>query len=181
MSGGVVTTAPHRRLTGRRLEVVYRIGVVIKGIDGVFELFVGILLWIAPGTAQVVLRPLSVHLEQGNHPLRNYAGHIAGHLDHQHATGPALTIVVVFLLAHGIVKIALVYCLLREFIWVYPYALIILGLFTVYQAYVLVRHPSVAIVLFLVLDLIIMWLVWREWRQLRSKSASGEDSGVIAA
>jgi hypothetical protein len=36
-------------------------------------------------------------------------------------------------------------------------------------------------VLFLVLDLIIMWLVWREWRQLRSKSASGEDSGVIAA
>lgn len=182
MAGGVAT-APHRRLTGRRLEVIYRIGVIIKGVDGVFELFAGILLWLAPGSVHLVLGPLAFRLNQGHGAIRLYAGHMANHLDHQLTTGPAPFIVIAFLIAHGIVKIALVYCLLREYIWVYPYALIVLGLFTVFQIYSLIRSPSVGVGLFLALDLVIIWLVWREWRQLRSKSDQPADSGsgIIAA
>lgn len=170
MAGGVAA-ASHRRLTGRRLEVIYRVGVIIKGVDGVVELFAGILLLIAPNSVHFVLGPLAIHLSNGHGSLRHYAGHVASHLDHQLTTGYAPVIVAAFLIAHGVVKIVLVYCLLREYPWVYPYALIVLGLFTVYQIYALIRTPGVVLGLFLALDLVIIWLVWREWRQLRSKSA----------
>lgn len=179
MAGGVAA-APHRRLTGRRLEVIYRIGVIIKGVDGAFELFAGILLWIAPSAIHVVLGPLAVHLSNGHGPLRHYAGHVASHLDHQLTTGLAPIIVVAFLIAHGVVKIVLVYCLLREYLWVYPYALIVLGLFTAFQIYSLIRTPTVSLGLFLALDLVIIWLVWREWRQLRAKSAEETPAAPIA-
>ena len=60
----------------------------------------------------------------------------------------------------------LVYCLLKEYLWVYPYALAVLGLFAVYQIVVLVQRPSVALVLLAILDIVIILLVWREWRSL---------------
>jgi uncharacterized membrane protein len=150
----------------RKLELVYRVGVIVKGLDGVIELVGGLLLWLAPGLLRAVLVPLSGTVA-GDHPIRNFVAYWAGHFGQELAAGSS-TFVVFFLLAHGIVKVVLVYCLLREYHWVYPYALAVLGLFAAYQIFVLVGAPTVGMALLTALDFLIIWLVWREWRVLRS-------------
>jgi uncharacterized membrane protein len=150
----------------RKLDLIYRVGVIIKGLDGVVELVGGMLLWLAPGLLRSLLVPLSGTV-QGDHPIRKLVAYWAGHFGQELAAGTT-TFVIFFLLAHGIVKSVLVYCLLREYHWVYPYALAVLGLFAGYQVFVLVRSPTVGMALLTALDVAIIWLVWREWRVLRS-------------
>ncbi len=73
----------------------------------------------------------------------------------------------VFLVSHGLVKIVLAYCLLKEILWVYPYALVLLVGFSIYQVYPTVLHPTIGTVLLCLLDIIIIVLVWDEWRRLK--------------
>lgn len=80
----------------------------------------------------------------------------------------SLRAVIVFLLSHGIVKLALVYCLLRDYRWVYRPAVLILGLFALYQLVVLLETPTAGKAVVLLLDVVIIGLVWREWRSRRS-------------
>jgi uncharacterized membrane protein len=150
----------------RNLDLVYRVGVVVKGLDGLIELVGGMLLWLAPGMLRALLLPLSSTVA-GDHPIRNFVAYWAGHFGQELAAGTT-TFVILFLLAHGIVKVVLVYCLLREYHWVYPYALGVLGLFAAYQVFALVGTPTVGMALLTALDVAIIWLVWREWRILRS-------------
>jgi uncharacterized membrane protein len=76
---------------------------------------------------------------------------------------------IAFLIAHGVIKLALVYCLLRRLVRVYPWAIGVLAIFLVYQAYAWVASPSISLALFVVLDVVILVLVWREYRELRQQ------------
>lgn len=73
-----------------------------------------------------------------------------------------------FLLTHGAVKVALVVALLKQKLWAYPWALGILTVFLLYQAYILVAKPSFGIVFLTILDVVVILLVWREWRKVRA-------------
>jgi len=163
-------SAPGRSVRDRRVELVYRIGLVIKGIDGLFELLAGLLLWVAPDLLRALLAPLE-QTDMDDGTFRIFVAHLAGRFDTSLAQGPP-AFVIFFLLSHGIVKLALVYCLLKEYRWVYPYALGVLGLFALYQLVVLVRSPNLGLAALMALDLIIIWLVWREWMNLRRASAN---------
>lgn len=154
-------------------EAVYKVGVGIKGLDGFLELAAGLLLLISPHTLHVLLGAIV-----------NEAGHHHGHVTHFVATSIAhldddlarsgLTFLIIFLIGHGIVKLALVYCLLRRILWAYPYALGVLSLFLVYQLYALARDPSsVGMWLFTILDIVIIWLVWGEWKDLKESERKG--------
>jgi uncharacterized membrane protein len=90
-------------------------------------------------------------------------------------------VLISFLIAHGTVKVVLAYCLFREFAWVYPYAVVVLGVFVAYEAYTVIRNPSIAVGLFMLLDLLILWLVWREWRQLRSEAKDAASGSAQSA
>lgn len=158
----------------KSFELVYRIGVAVKGFDGLVELLAGLILWLFPHALEHLLRPLAV-VVGGHHPVRNFLGYWAGRMDHE-LSGGSHEFVIIFLIGHGVVKLVLVYCLFREYHWVYPYALVVLGLFTAYQVYVLIKTPSIGMVLFTILDVVIMWLVWREWRILKAKAQSPEVS-----
>jgi len=57
--------------------------------------------------------------------------------------------------------------LLKEILWIYPYALVVLIGFLVYQVYLAVLNPTIGTILFCVLDIIIIALVWDEWRRLK--------------
>ena len=154
-------------------EAVYKVGVGIKGLDGFLELAAGLLLLISPHTLHVLLGAIV-----------NEAGHHHGHVTHFVATSIAhldddlarsgLTFLIIFLIGHGIVKLALVYCLLRRILWAYPYGLGVLSLFLVYQLYALARDPSsVGMWLFTILDIVIIWLVWGEWKDLKESERKG--------
>lgn len=157
---------------GTALRRAYRIGIAVKGFDGAVELLAGLMLWIFPDTLAAMLGPLANPVA-GDHPVRNFLSYWAGRMDQELGSGPN-AFVVFFLLAHGIVKVVLVYCLYKEYHWIYPYGIAVLVLFTVYQLYVLIQRPTVGIGLFTVLDVVIIWLVWREWRELRRRSLQGQ-------
>jgi uncharacterized membrane protein len=155
-----------RRLS--RFDIVYRLGLALKGVDGTLEVLAGLALWLLPDALHRLIAPLAV-TEAGPHPVRNLVAYWFGRADHELVAGHHL-FAIVFLLLHGVVKLVLVYCLLRGFHWIYPWALAALGAFALYQAWVLVTTPTVGMALLTALDLVIIWLVWREWRVVRRGS-----------
>jgi uncharacterized membrane protein len=152
------------------LDKTYEIGIVIKGIDGVLELIGGILvLVLSPGTVLSITNFFTQDALQKN-PHNILANHIekAGH----HLASGQTTFAALFLLTHGLVKVVLVTCLLLNKLWAYPWALVVLSLFTVYQVYLLVTKPGFGMAFLTVLDIIIIGLVYREWKQQTAKPAS---------
>lgn len=149
--------------------IVYRIGIAIKGFDGLLELVAGLLLLLAPRLLHSMLQGIvgkaELHHTHTSHLIATYVGHLDADLGRS-----GLTFLIVFLIGHGIVKLALVYCLLKRIVWAYPYALAILGMFLAYQLYALVRDPlSIGMWFFTILDVIIIYLVWAEWKDLKEK------------
>lgn len=75
-----------------------------------------------------------------------------------------------YLLAHGVVKVFLVWGLLRSKLWAYPISLIVLGVFVGYQIYRYFHTYSPGLVALTLLDLTVMWLVWHEYRLMLRQS-----------
>ena len=157
-----------KKLRGARwFDAVYRTGVAIKGLDGAIELLAGVVLLVAPQLVHQLLQVLAGDAYRHTGEVWQFVATYIARLDGEFTHSAALFLIV-FLVLHGTVKLALAYCLLRRIVWAYPYALGLLGLFLVYQAYVLVLHPlSIGMWLFTLLDVVIVWLVWGEWKDLR--------------
>lgn len=156
------------------LDSTYEIGILIKGIDGLAELAGGLLvLFIRPSFIEsIVTHATNSHFVVHHpqfwfiiEPMLRYGGELA----HGH-NGFA----VAFLLSHGAIKIILVAALLRNLPWAYPFALITLGLFTLYQFYLIAVHVTLGMTLLTLLDLFIIWLIWREWQKFKVAGQTSE-------
>lgn len=148
------------------LDRVFAVGVVIKGIDGALELLAGLALLLAPGTLDQLLRYLLGEAREGSSGLTRAIATLIAHSDAQLLAGSTVFLIA-FLLAHGVIKLVLVFCLLRRIVRAYPWAIAVLAIFLGYQVYALIVSPSISLVLFVVLDVVILVLVWREYRELR--------------
>jgi len=161
------------RLSTTKFERIYKIGVAIKGFDGIVEFIVGVLLVTAPGLLHLILRAgigeAAEHTSRTASFIAQYIARVDGSL-----AKSSTVFLAIFLISHGLVKIVLAYCLLKEILWIYPYALIVLVGFLVYQVYLTILSPTIGTVLFCLLDLIIIALVWDEWRRLKHPVKSTE-------
>ena len=148
------------------LDRFYRIGLFVKGFDGLLELVGGILLLtVSSGTILHLTKNLT-HAELGEDPHDFWALH-ARQIGEQLAAGNH-TFAAVFLLTHGVVKVGLVICLLLQKLWAYPLGILTLSALLLYQLYQLVVAPSTGIAVLSVFDALIIWLIWREWRIVRA-------------
>jgi uncharacterized membrane protein len=144
---------------------LFRLGVLLKGLDGVLELAGGILL-VAMGRTGVsrTVALLTQHeLSEDPHDL------VAGFLmrEARQLGQGSVHFAAAYLIAHGLVKLWLVGGLIRERAWVFPMALGFLGLFIAYQLYRLTYQRSLALGVLSAMDLVIMVLVWREYVAVR--------------
>lgn len=153
------------------LDKFYEIGIIVKGIDGVLELIGGLLVLLVPRHDFLRLATALTHNELAGDPHDFLANHLV-HAGHQLATGSHV-FAAAFLLTHGLVKIGLVTALLLRRLWAYPWALVVLTLFLVYQIYLLAVRPTFGMWLLTILDIIIIYLIWREWRQVKQKQLPG--------
>lgn len=160
------------------LDKTYEIGIIIKGIDGILELVGGILvLVLSPGAINGITHFLTEHeLQEDPHDF--IANHILG-LSHHLTHGPNY-FAAAFLLTHGAVKVFLVTSLLLNRLWAYPWALVVLSLFLVYQIYQLVTRPTFTMAFLSVLDAVIIWLIYREWQQVRHGGGDQSDAAKAA-
>ncbi len=153
------------------LDKSYEIGIIVKGIDGLLELTGGLLLLIlSPHAITGITAFLTQDALQEN--PHNFLALRVAKAGHHLATGHNL-FAVLFLLTHGLVKVVLVTCLLLNKIWAYPWALGALGLFLVYQLFLLVTAPTFGMAFLTVLDVIIIFLVYREWQKQKLEPATG--------
>jgi uncharacterized membrane protein len=148
------------------LDKTYEIGILIKGIDGVLELIGGLLVLVLnPHAINGIVSFLTQDALQEN-PHNFIATHIVKY-GHHLSAGHNL-FAAAFLLTHGLVKVVLVTCLLLNKHWAYPWAIGVLGLFLVYQVYLLITQPTFGMAFLTVLDIVIIGLIYREWQQIRA-------------
>jgi uncharacterized membrane protein len=149
----------------RILDLIFLIGVLFKGIDGLVELIGGVvLLFVTPSHLQGAADSVTADglSEDPHNIIANLIRHGAAHLG-----GSSITFLAVYLLLHGVVKLAIVLALLIGSKRVYPWAIAALVAFVLFQLYELVTAPSLGVAALTVLDVLIIWLTWREWRRGR--------------
>lgn len=142
----------------------FKLGILIKGIDGLLELAGGsaLLLTSRPAIRQAVA--LLTRHELIEDPGDVVANHLI-HLAQQLSLGTRY-FAGIYLLAHGVVKIAMVAGLLRGKRWSYPLAVLLLTAFIGYQIYRLFHQVSPGLGLLTVIDIAVLGLIVREWRHL---------------
>jgi uncharacterized membrane protein len=145
------------------LDRLFEIGIILKGIDGILEACGGLLLLaVTPATINTLAARLTQH-ELSEDPRDVIANHLLGFT--HGLTGSAVTFAAVYLLLHGITKIALVAALLRNQMWAYPWMIGFLLIFIGYQLYRIVLSPTFSLSVLTIFDAFIVWLTWREWRK----------------
>lgn len=159
------------------LDRTFRISLLLKGLDGVLELIGGfLLLVVTPAQIGEVGRFLTQHeLAQDPRDLvANSLLHLTSNL-----SGSASLFGAVYLLLHGVVKIVLVWAVLKEKLWAYPWMIAFLLVFIAYQLYRISVSVTWGMVLLTAFDIFIVWITWREYRIRRSqRSAPKDDVGA---
>ncbi|HZQ56401.1 MAG TPA: DUF2127 domain-containing protein [Acidimicrobiales bacterium] len=153
----------------KRLDVAFRISVVLKGLDGLLETIGGIVLFfVSPASINHLARWATAHeLAQDPHDF------IARHILHSASqlTTSSTVYAAVYLLLHGVTKVVLVMLVLKGKLWAYPWLIALLGAFVVYQTYRLTQKPSAGLIALTLFDILVAVLTWREYRDRRAEQA----------
>lgn len=149
-------------------DKTFRIGLYLKGLDGVLEIIGGILLLlINPLEINTWAKHLTQH-ELSEDPHDFLANHV---LKTAHSmSGKALIFGAVYLLAQGLVKVILVWQVFHDRVWAYLALITVVGLFAVYQIYRLAFVKFTAgLSLLTVFDLLIIYLTQNEYRRHKAR------------
>lgn len=153
----------------RSIHRWFLVSVWLKGVDAAVECAGGLVLLLVPveGLTQLAQAVTRTELIEDPHDLlanllRNWASSLSVSTAHFYAA---------YLLVHGVVKIALVFGLLRNRIWAYPASLVVLCAFIVYQIYRLAHGFILGLALLTAFDVVVIALVWHEYRIMRRNGA----------
>lgn len=147
------------------LDKIFEVSIIIKGVEGVFELIGGIgLLIVGPGVITWASSVLTQQELSENDTISNFLQHTGQHL----ASG-GTTYIVAYLLVHSIIKLIAVMSMLQNKLWGYPFSLATLGIFMLYQIYQVYTGHSWIIAALTVYDVFLLWLIWREWQMQKRR------------
>jgi uncharacterized membrane protein len=157
------------------LDLIFRWGVVAKGVYGVGEVVAGVFLGlVSPASLQswaLFLTQQRLSDDPDDYLSLSLVHLVSG------LSSAGVTFAAVYLVVHGLVKIGLLLAVITRRYRVYPWAIGVLVAFIAYQAYELVLHYSTGLMLLTVFDAAIVWLTWREYRRRpRRQNADGAAS-----
>ncbi len=152
------------------LDKIFEGGIIIKGISGALELLGGLLIFfIEPAQLHRFVVFLTQKELLGD-PHDKIATLLLNYTQHFGAGNK--TFVIAYLWIHAFIKLIAVIGILRNLLWAYPFSLITLGLFMVYQLYtIFFVSPSLGMILLTVFDVFILWLIWREYGKAKAHLA----------
>lgn len=159
------------------LDKIFEGGIILKGISGVAEFLAGLALFF--------VKPSSIHdflvlitqrelVEDPTDKIATIVLHSADHL----GTG-STAFIIVYLWIHAFIKLVAVIGILRNKLWAYPFSLVALSVFVVYQLYSIYVHLSIGMILLTLFDVFIILLIWREYGKAKTIAHSSESSGDI--
>lgn len=146
----------------------FRVGIVLKGIDGLMETAGAALVWLVqPTAAEQAVRSFFRHeLAVDPHDLLARLLITASH-----EFAGARWYASIFLLSHGLMKLVLVVALWWNQRWAYPAMIAMLCAFSVWQTDRFLQTHSVFLALLTVFDLLFAALTWWEYREQKRRLA----------
>jgi uncharacterized membrane protein len=137
----------------------FLVSVILKGLISLAEVIVGIaVLLIPPQTIISLTLTLLNYL-----PIASVQAKLIAEVS-KYTSGTAV-FVSLYLLSRGLVKVGLVWGLLKGKLIAYPLSLGVLAILVLYQTYQMVTPPFSLIIFAITLfDLAVMYFVYREWK-----------------
>jgi uncharacterized membrane protein len=172
-----MTTTPtdHKASATDRM---FKIAIALKGIDGALQVLGGLLLAIIPPTLITGVANTIITRDLLGDPSGTLSTHLATAADH-FANGSTRWFAIIYLFAHGVIKLALVWALVKRIMPAFPIAVVVLAGFVVYEVWRAVETHSIALPIFAAIDVVIIVMVIREYVKLRRERAA--DSAVETA
>jgi uncharacterized membrane protein len=158
---------------GTVLHDSFRVGITLKGLDGLLETLGGILLLVA---RPELLARIVAYIGNSNW-LWDVNGYVADHLlqASERLSSGGKMFAAVFLLAHGLTKVILVVGLWFDRLWAYPLMMGVVSAFIVFQMHRFERTHSATMLIFSVFDALVIYLTWREYRlRLQGEGSSAK-------
>lgn len=155
------------------LDKVFQVSLVLKGLDGVFELVGGlVLIFINPDDIDRFVRSITQSdlSQNSNSSLTNSLLSYS-----HHVSKSSLIFGSIYLILHGLVKIVLVVAVLKEELWAYPWMIAFLVIFIVYQVYRILTKFSIGLSFLTVFDIFITVLTVLEYKKhkaMKDKAAN---------
>lgn len=144
------------------LHRLFEMGIAAKAVFAVIEAAAGLALLATPNAAiQGWLHWLTRNdlIESPSDPLARRILAAVGHLDagSQHFYA-------IYLLTHGVIKLAVLTLLARRVAAAYPLAIAVFSGFVAYQMHRWTLTGSPVMLALSAFDAVVIWLTWREWR-----------------
>ena len=154
-------------LTQKYWHELFELGVLLKGINGIWETTSGLLfLFLSKETLQNWLFVVTRNelLEDPHDYLINFLTQIFQNVSHG-----ARLFAAVYLVVHGLLNIFLAIQLRRNRHWAYLVTIGFTLLFLVYQIYRISVHHSVLLMVITLFDIIFVGLAWHEYKHYKKK------------
>jgi uncharacterized membrane protein len=154
--------------TGKLQHRAFDIVVLLKGLNGVLELFGGFAL-IFISNAEILGWAFMITRNEISEDPNDFLANSLLHWAESFGRDSRL-FVAFYLLFHGVAKISLATMLMRGASWAYPAAMTFFSVFIAYSAYRLSLGWSLPLAGFVLLDALTVWLIGREWGMRNGKS-----------
>lgn len=150
------------RLLEKDWHKFFEIGVVLKAINGTWEIAAGtMILLINKNTfVETVLHfTRGELLEDPNDKIIQYVTHTL-----QNFSNSTKTFAAIYILFHGIINIFLAIKLFQEKLWAYKVSIALTGTFMLYQLYRVASFHSLPLAIITLADFFFIILAWHEYK-----------------
>ncbi len=154
------------KIEEKKIYLAFEISIILKGINSIIEIIGGLILLFV---SQQFITKTIYYLIQ-NEIIEDPNDFIATHL---YSLVEQLNIntqhfAAFYLLSHGIIKLFLVFNLLKKKLWAYPLAMIIFGFFIFYQVYKYSITGSIFLIFLTIMDVVVIILTLHEYVYLKN-------------
>jgi uncharacterized membrane protein len=151
----------------KRIHQIFAVSVSLKGLHAIMEIAGGIALYLT-STATILAWIDRYTADQLGHDPDDW---VATHLLRFGQTFSVAQhdFFAFYLLSHGVVKLVLVYGLLKEKLWAYPASFVVFGAFIAYQLYRYSWTHDIGLIVLSIFDLFVIALAVHEYRLLRKR------------
>ena len=154
-------------LEEKNIHLVFEVSLIFKGVIALFEIIGGILVYFVSQNFLLHI-VLAITQDELTEDPKDFIAHYliqsaqSFSISSQHFAA-------FFLFSHGAIKMFLIIGLLRKKLCFYPTAILVFGLFIVYQLYRFSFTHSPWLLVITLLDVVVIWLTRHEWKYLRNK------------
>jgi len=147
-------------------DKVFEAGLLIKGVTALGEFLSGLLLFfVSPASIHRFLTFITQQRLSEN-PHDKFAHFVLHSADSLNVSNKGFLVLYLWVLAA--VKLIAVIGILKNVLWVYPFALITLGLLSVVEIYGIFTRSSIGLIVLTVFDIFILFMIWREYAKAKT-------------